>query len=111
MMFCTWLYPADPDARYWFWDFLYGSYKPEIQVPLPVPNPAATGTARLRVKLHGFTDQYPGDDHRVYATLNGVPVGSELAWDGLAPAELVADFDPSLLHAGRRQHPDPPHRV
>lgn len=99
MMYSTWLYPTDPDARYWFWDYLYGSSKPQIQVPLPIPNPAATGTARLQVKLHGFTNQYPGDEHRVYAKINGVPVGSELVWDGLAPAELTADFNPSLLHA------------
>lgn len=99
LMYFTWLYPGDPDARYWFWDYLYGSFRPQIQIPLHVPNPAAAGTARLRVKLHGFTNLYPGDEHRVYAALNGVPVGSELVWDGLAPAELVAEFNPSLLHA------------
>lgn len=99
MMYSTWLYPGDPDARYWFWDYLYGSSRPQIQLSVHVPNPAPDGTARLRVKLHGFTNQYPGDEHRVYAKLNGVPVGSELVWDGLAPAELVAEFNPSLLHA------------
>ncbi|HOT01253.1 MAG TPA: hypothetical protein PLY66_09635, partial [Acidobacteriota bacterium] len=99
MMYSTWLYPGDPDARYWFWDYLYGSSRPQIQLSVHVPNPAPDGTARLRVKLHGFTNLYPGDEHRVYAALNGVPVGSELVWDGLAPAELVAEFNPSLLHA------------
>ena len=43
MMFATWLDPEHPDARYWFWDYLMGSSKPEIQVPLRVPNPATGG--------------------------------------------------------------------
>lgn len=99
MMFFLWLNPSDPDTRYWFWDYLNGSTRPQLQVPLAVPNPAASGPARLRVRLHGFTDLYPGNEHRVYAELNGSRVGSVLDWDGLTPAELVADFDQKLLRA------------
>ena len=51
------------------------------------------------MQLQGFTDLLPGDDHRVVALLNGVQVGAALTWDGLNPAELIADFDQSLLRA------------
>ncbi len=98
MMFILWLDPSNPDADYWFWDYLYGSSKPQLQIPLNVPNPGDYGTARIRVRLHGFTDLYPGDDHRVFAEINGNSIGSVLSWDGLNPAELIADFDQTLLN-------------
>jgi hypothetical protein len=99
MMFMLWLDPSNPDARYWFWDYLYGSIRPQIQIPLDIPDPAASGTARICVRLHGFTDMYPGDDHLVSATLNGFAVGSPLAWDGLSSAELLVEFDQALFNA------------
>jgi hypothetical protein len=99
MMYAVWLYPSDPNGRYWFWDYLYGSAKPQIQIPLRVPNPAGHGTAHIRIRLDGFTDLYPGNDHYVSADLNGHTVGSVLTWDGLNPAELVADFDQAWLDA------------
>lgn len=99
MLFFSWLQPSNPDSRYWFWDYLYGSFRPQIQVPLAVPDPAPKGTARLRVRLHGFTDLYPGNDHRVVAELNGARLDALVEWDGLRPAELVAEFDQQLLAA------------
>lgn len=99
MLYVLWLEPTNPDSRYWFWDYLYGSFRPQIQVPLAVPDPAPKGTARLRIKLHGFTDLYPGNDHRVAAEINGVKLDALVEWDGLRPAELVADFDQQLLAA------------
>lgn len=98
MMFMLWLDTSNPDARYWFWDYLYGSVRPQIQIPLNIPDPADSGTARIRVRLHGFTDMYPGDDHLVLAELNGFMVGSTLAWDGLNTAELSATFDQALFN-------------
>ncbi len=97
MMYALWLEPTNADARYWFWDYLYGSLRPHIQVQLRVPHPAPSGAARLRVRLHGFTDLYPGNEHRVTAELNGRPLGSFVEWDGLSAAELVADFDQGIL--------------
>lgn len=99
MMFFLWLNPSNPDARYWFWDYLFGSARPQIQIPLHIPHPADHGMANMRIRLYGWTDLYPGDDHRVYAELNGYEVGSVLSWDGLNPAELVVDFDQALLNA------------
>lgn len=98
MMFMIWLDPTNQDARYWFWDYLYGSARPQLNIPLHIPDPDSYGTVRIRVRLHGLTDMYPGDDHGVFAELNGYAVGSTLTWDGLNPAELVADFPQSLLN-------------
>lgn len=99
MLFLLWLDPTNPDSRYWYWDFLYGANRPELAIPLQVPNPATYGPGELRVRLHGMTDLYPGNDHRVWAALNGRMVGGVLEWDGLNPAELVAPFDQGLLNA------------
>ena len=93
----TLAYASEPDADYWFWDYLSAGYKDEIQVALQVPNPAPSGTAELRVRLRGWTDLVAGDEHRVYAELNGTSVGSTLVWDGFAEAVLVADVDQGLL--------------
>jgi len=98
MMFMLWLDPSNPDARYWFWDSLYGAFNPRIDVSLNIPDPAGHGTARMRIRLHGFTDLYPGDDHRVYASLNGYPAGSAISWDGLETAELLVEIDQALLN-------------
>lgn len=99
MMVALWLYPSDPDARYWFWDYLHGGYKSSLNIGLHVPNPVHHGTGRIQIRLHGITDYYPGNDHQVYAQLNGFTVGSVLSWDGLNPAVLTADFDQGLLSA------------
>ena len=97
MNFATWAVASEPDADYWFWDYLYGGFKDLIEVPLAVPNPSPTGTAQMRVTLRGWTDLDAGDEHQVFAELNGVPVGPTITWDGFAEAVLVAEFDQSLL--------------
>ncbi len=98
LIYALWLGPSNPDARYWFWDLMYGQYKPKIEVPLNIPSPMDYGTARIQVQLHGYTDIYPGDDHQVTAELNGYAIGTVISWDGLNPAELIADVDQELLN-------------
>ncbi|MCB1703983.1 MAG: hypothetical protein KDI17_03920 [Halioglobus sp.] len=88
---------AEPDADYWFWDYLYGGYKDQISVPLSIPYPAAQGTARISITLRGWTNLEYGDEHEVYARLNGTDIGSSIVWDGFDSAELVAEFDQGLL--------------
>ncbi len=88
---------AEPDADFWFWDYLYGGYKDQIAVPLSIPYPAASGTARISIALRGWTNLEYGEEHEVYATLNGVDIGSSVVWDGFDSAELVAEFDQGLL--------------
>ncbi len=97
MNFSTWAVKSEPDADYWFWDYLYGGYKDSIEVNLAVPNPADSGSAELRIRLRGWTDLEDGDEHQVFAELNGTPVGSSVIWDGFEEAVLVADFDQNLL--------------
>ncbi len=97
LLFSTWTVASEPDADYWFWDYLYGGYKDSIDVKLNIPDPSDTGTAQLRVTLRGWTERYEGNEHEVFAELNGAPVGSSVIWDGFQQAVLVADFDQSLL--------------
>lgn len=95
--FITWVVADQPAADYWFWERLFGVYKDLIDVELKAPDPAATGTAQIRVRLRGASNLYPGDDHHVYAELNGEPIGQAVNWDGFNEVILVADFDQSLL--------------
>ena len=97
MNFFTWTVASEPDADYWFWDYLYGGFKDLIEVPLIAPHPAQTGAAQIRIRLRGWTDLYEGDEHHVSAEINGVSIGSVLTWDGFEEAILIADFDQSLL--------------
>ena len=97
--YSTWTVAAEQDADYWFWDYLYGGYKDLIEVTLHIPNPAPSGTAQLRVTMRGWTDLEAGDEHQVYAELNGRPVGTMITWDGFEEAVLTADFDQSLLNS------------
>lgn len=88
---------AEPDADFWFWDYLYGGYKDEITVSLSIPYPTADGTAQISIALRGWTNLEYGAEHEVYASLNGVVIGSSVVWDGFDSAELVAEFDQALL--------------
>ncbi len=96
--YSTWSVYNDPGADYWWWDYLYGAFKTQINLDLLIPNPSAIGTAQVRVTIRGFTDVYPGDDHSVSAQINGVAVGTGVTWDGFEQVVLVADFDQSILN-------------
>ncbi|MCU0832918.1 MAG: C25 family cysteine peptidase [Chromatiaceae bacterium] len=89
---------GEPDADFWFWDYLWGGFKDSIEVTLNLPSTAAEGVGELRVELRGWTRLNPGNEHQVYAELNGVQVGPVIAWDGFETAELVAQFDQGLLN-------------
>lgn len=97
-LYSLWSIKDDPDADFWFWDYLYGGYKDEIKVDLQLPAPAAYGTAQLRVSMRGWTELETGNEHHVYAELNGQVIGTTLSWDGFNAATLVVDFDQALLN-------------
>jgi hypothetical protein len=96
MLFAPWVAADQPDADYWFWDFLFGGSQDTIDLTLDLPDPAAAGVGELRVELRGRTKLNPGNEHQVYAELNGQRLGS-VAWDGFDVAVLVAQFDQGLL--------------
>lgn len=98
MMFLTWVVADEPDADYWFWDYLYGGSRDVITLPLTIPDPADSGTVELQVRLRGFTDQDIPDEHVVEAAINGQYVGA-VTFDGLTAGTLTASFDQALLSA------------
>lgn len=98
MMFFLAPVASEPDADFWFWDYLWGSFQDTIDLDLELPDPAPNGVATLRVELRGWTQLNPGNEHQVHAELNGQPVGS-VAWDGFDAATLVVQFDQGLLNA------------
>ncbi|MCP4009930.1 MAG: hypothetical protein GY726_10510, partial [Proteobacteria bacterium] len=79
--FATWSVGTETEADYWFWDYLYGTTRPELNIDLTIPDPATAGEAQLRVTLRGWTDWNDGNDHEVWAEINGDPVGSSIIWD------------------------------
>ena len=107
-MFILWPVANEPDADYWWWDYLYGSYKLQLDAELNIPDPALYGTAQLRIVMRGATDLYEGDDHHVYAELNGIsqrPQNSQLlegqwvvSWDGKRESTLIIDIDQAQLN-------------
>ena len=98
-IYALWTVASEPDADYWFWDYLYGGYKDNITVPLAIPDPATSGSAVIRITLRGWTNLYDGDEHQVLAELNGVQIGTSVAWDGFDEAVLEITFDQSILNA------------
>jgi len=89
---------SDPDADFWFWNYVVPSAEPRPVVPFPVqtPNPVRAGTATLNAYLQGATDLAPGNDHHAHVLVNGTAVG-EVAWDGIHPKVFSAAFDAALL--------------
>jgi len=97
MLFGPFFIPDTPDADYWFWDYLYAGSQDELALSLEIPNPAPSGTASLRVRLHGFTALEGAEEHQVWAEVNGQVVGSAI-WGGMVEEVLEADFDQSILN-------------
>jgi hypothetical protein len=99
--YATWALNEDQvDDDYWFWDRLVPPYVSSLTKTFALPGAAATGTAQIAIELQGASNVAAGDDHKISATLNGVPIGAQLEWDGFGPATLVASFDQSLLVEG-----------
>jgi hypothetical protein len=88
----------DPDADFWFWNYVAPSLEPRTVVPFAAkaPDVVRAGTATVHARLQGATDLAPGDDHHAHVLVNGTEVGA-VAWDGIHPKVLSATFDASLL--------------
>lgn len=96
MLFLTWVVAEEPEADYWFWDYLYGGSRDTLSLPLAIPDPAPSGTAEIVVRLRGFTDQGIVDEHVVDAAINGQYIGTVM-FSGMTAGTLTASFDQSLL--------------
>jgi Peptidase family C25 len=93
---------TDPDADYWYWDFLSGG-DPSLgdktfTITALDPDPTG-GPGRLRARFLGGTATGVSGEHHAVVSLNGSPVG-DVQWEGLAPAVLDVAVSPALIHAG-----------
>lgn len=87
----------EPDAEYWFWDYVYAPYKPSATLNIALTDPAAQGQGVIRVHLRGASNELPGMDHRASIKLNGAPLSGSVEWDGATAAVLEASFDQTTL--------------
>jgi len=95
-LYSVWSTASDPEADYWFWNYLRGGDQEEINIPLNIPSPASVGSAQIRITLRGSTSLYSGDEHQVTAQLNSSRPAS-IAWDNFEERVLVLDIDQSSL--------------
>ncbi|MEO8504848.1 MAG: C25 family cysteine peptidase [Acidobacteriota bacterium] len=93
--------PLDPESDYWFWDGFSGG-GPAKTYSLDAPGAGGAGSATLKLHFQGASSSGVTDEHRVQASLNGVPVG-DWQWTGIAPSD--ASFPVSattLLESGNQ---------
>ncbi len=92
-----------PEADYWYWNYLWGGFQEQFELPLDIPSPEASGQATIRITLRGGTNLYPGDEHMVAVELNGSPLelnpeSDPIPWDGFEKRVLVLNVDQSSLN-------------
>lgn len=89
---------ADPEADYWFWEFLQGG-DPAFGVrtfSLDAPGVSAGSAAELSVDLQGATTTGTAGEHLVEVRLNGSLLG-EAQWQGIAPHRVMLAVPPGTL--------------
>lgn len=90
---------SDPDADYWYWDYVYAPSKPSATLNVSLTDPAALGQGAIKVHLRGVSNEAPGNDHRASIKLNGVALSGSVEWDGNNAAVLEASFNQNVLGA------------
>lgn len=95
------LVSTDPEADYWFWDYLIAADPNQGAKTFTIAAPgAALGErARLKVDLQGATTTRVANEHHVRVHLNGVVVGED-SWSGITAHRVDLPVDPALLVAG-----------
>jgi uncharacterized repeat protein (TIGR01451 family) len=92
----------DPDADYWFWDYIVGgipslgSRTYNFQAESVSSSPL---TASVAVHLMGATDTGASPDHHAVISLNGTAIGED-RWNGTGQRTIVMDFNRNLLKEG-----------
>lgn len=92
------LVARDPNADYWFWEYLSAG-DPALgrrSFPAGLPGLVAEGDASLRVDLHGATASGLENEHHARVSVNGLAVG-EMVFDGAVPASASFTFPARLL--------------
>jgi hypothetical protein len=92
---------TDPEADYWFWEYLVGDSATDgaRSFDLTLVDPVDGGDAELTVNLHGATDTGVADEHQAEIRVNGTTVG-QTSWQGIAAHSSTFPFPASLLVAG-----------
>lgn len=93
---------SDPDADYWFWDYLYSGIDGMDTKTFTITAHGVSGTgsdAVLTAHLQSSTDTPAALDHHVLVKLNGTVIGED-RWDGTEPHTLTMSFRQSLLEEG-----------
>ncbi|BAO43698.1 C25 family cysteine peptidase [Thiolapillus brandeum] len=98
-MYATWSVRDEPDADYWFWDYLFGGSRDQISVNLELPDPAQEGNVQMNVHLRGFTDTDVPNEHKIHARLQDTNVSQMASFDGFGEIVLSLSFDGSMLKA------------
>ena len=89
---------TDPEADFWFWDFLIGGNPVFGQKSYTFDAPGATGdgTARLDLAFHGGSATATRDEHHLRIRVNGALIG-DVVGQGVLPFAAGLALDPALL--------------
>ncbi|KAA0254757.1 MAG: hypothetical protein EDX89_08670 [Acidobacteria bacterium] len=90
--------PKVPD-EVWFWAEVKATDKAATSVPVPLEAVARDGTARLRVRMVGYSHLPESPDHTVDVTWNGEPLG-QAEWDGETGHVFEADLPAVKVREG-----------
>lgn len=96
--------PPEKETDHFFWDEPVTAVEPDepsskiYAQPLPYPDPGEEYTARVRVALHGISDQ----DHHTVVRLNGHLLDEGL-WRGAEERLIQAEISSSLLKANNNR--------
>lgn len=93
---------TDPEADYWYWNYLIAGYAPLATKAYEIHAPAVAagdGEATLVARLFGGSTVNAEDEHHVQVSVNGTVIG-EARWDGITALDMTNTFAQSLLVEG-----------
>ncbi|MEA2602874.1 MAG: hypothetical protein QOF89_3866 [Acidobacteriota bacterium] len=102
--FAATLISPDPEADYWFWEFLQGddpTYGHRIFTQ-DAPGLVAGQGGTLAVSLYGATDSGVAGEHQAVVAINGTILG-ETHWQGIAARQATFAIPAGVLQAAGNQ--------
>ncbi len=95
-------YPGH-DGDHWYWEKLSQAEKTEATYSIELEAPLTTGpNALLTLRLESYTDPVQDPDHRLAASVNGLPVG-EQTWNGAQAIEATFSVPAAGLAGGTNE--------